>query len=542
VTKKLLAGVLALCMVLLPVGCTKTSGGGSAAEKVVVNYGIDSELASMDAQVVTDGTSFTIIENTTEGLTQFDKDSNIVPAIAESWDLSTDGLTYTFHLRKDAKWSNGTPVTAADFIFGWKRLVDPNTASEYQFFIADTSGIVNASAIAYNGAALDTLGAEAPDAHTLVVHLERPVPFFLSLLLFPPMFPVNEEFYKSVGELYGQSKDSVLANGPFMLSYWEQGGTQISVERNPEYYAKDEVTVDGVNFVVAKDAQSALLAYKNGDIDKVSLTGEMVEQYKNDPEMKIVDGSYVWFILANQARAGLNNTNLRLALATAFDKQAICDGILKDGSMPANYFVPTKLANGPDGKDFRETAPTYLEYDPAKALEYWNKAKSELGVSSIEISLIVEDTESAIAVATFIQDAIQKNLPGVTIKLETMAKKARLQRQTDKDYDLSLTRWGPDYSDPMTYLDQFMTAKTSIGWHDTKYDDMVHEATYGATALDAAARWQLLKNIEAELLDTANIFPVYQKNNAILQKSYLTGIEEHVSIGNLFKHAIKTAK
>lgn len=323
---------------------------------------------------------------------------------------------------------------------------------------------------------------------TLVVHLERPVPFFLSLLLFPPMFPVNEEFYKSVGELYGQSKDSVLANGPFMLSYWEQGGTQISVERNPEYYAKDEVTVDGVNFVVAKDAQSALLAYKNGDIDKVSLTGEMVEQYKNDPEMKIVDGSYVWFILANQARAGLNNTNLRLALATAFDKQAICDGILKDGSMPANYFVPTKLANGPDGKDFRETAPTYLEYDPAKALEYWNKAKSELGVSSIEISLIVEDTESAIAVATFIQDAIQKNLPGVTIKLETMAKKARLQRQTDKDYDLSLTRWGPDYSDPMTYLDQFMTAKTSIGWHDTKYDDMVHEATYPPLRPDGGDR------------------------------------------------------
>lgn len=510
------------------------------ADKVFANYGIETELSSMDAQVVTDGTSFTIIENTTEGLTQFDKNSVIVPAIAESWEISEDGMTYTFHLRKDAKWSNGTPVTANDFIFAWKRLADPATASDYQFFITDVSGIRNANAIAAGTAALDSLGAEAPDEHTLVVYLERPVPYFLSLVLFPPMFPVNEEFYNSVKELYGQSKDATLANGPFMLTYWEQGGTQITVERNPEYYAKDEVTIDGVNFVVVKDAQSALLAYRNGDIDKFTLTGELVEQFENDPEFSIVDGSYLWYILVNHKEAHLDNAELRLALATAYDKQAICSGILKDGSVPADYFVPTKLATGPDGKDFRETSPVYLEYNPASALAHWEKAKKELAIDSLEISLIVEDTESAIAVATFIQDAIQKNLPGITVKLETMSKKARLQRQSDKDYQLSLTRWGPDYSDPMTYLEQFKTNTTSIGWDNARYDALVDEVTFGRTALEPAARWEMMKEIEKELLQNADIMPVYQKNNAVLQKKNLTGIEEHMTIGNLFKHAVKT--
>ena len=508
-------------------------------EKNMVNYGVDAELTTMDVHVVTDGTSYTIIENTMEGLTQFDKDSNIVPAIAESWDISPDGLTYTFHIRESAMWSNGEPVTAQDFVYSWRRLVNPETASENQFLIADTSGILNASAIAYEGAAVDTLGVEATDERTLVVTLERPVPVFLSLLLFPPFYPVNQAFCETHGAMFGQSVEHTLANGAFMLTYWDQGGSLSTVERNPYYYAKDEVTVDGVNFVVIKDAQSALLAYQNGDVDKIAITGELVEQYLNDPECRIVDGSFLWYVICNHRNEFLSNPNVRLALATCFDKPELCDGVLKDGSHPANYFVPSMLATGPDGKDFRDGAPTYLEFDKDKALEYWNAAKAELNFETMTLSLLVEDTESAIGVATYLQDAMQKNLPGLTISLETMAKKARLQREREANYDLSLTRWGPDYADPMTYLDQFVTTKTKIGWTNTRYDEMIEEASSGQSALDPAVRWKLLHDIETELLKEAAVLPVYQKNNALLQKSYLTGIEEHASIGNLFKRAIK---
>ena len=548
--KKTITVILSLLMIVTMTltGCGggtssgENTSGGANGEKVMVNYGVDVELTTMDVHAVTDGTSYTIIENTMEGLTQFDKDSNIIPAIAESWDISDDGLVYTFHIRKDAKWSNGDPVTANDFVYSWKRLVDSETGSENQFLIADTSGIKNAAAIAYEGADKETLGVEAKDEQTLIVTLERPVPVFLSLLLFPPFYPVNQKFCEAQGKLFGQSVESTLANGAFQLTHWDQGGSQTTVERNPNYYAKDEVTVDGVNFVVIKDAQSAVLAYQNGDVDKIAITGDLVEQYKSDPECRIVDGSFLWYVICNHKDPALSNANMRLALATCFDKQELCDGVLKDGSHPANYFVPSMLATGPDGKDFRDGAPTYLEFNKEQALKYWEAAKKELGIETVTFSLLVEDTESAIGVATYLQDAIQKNLPGVTISLETMAKKSRLQRESEGEYQLSLTRWGPDYADPMTYLDQFVTTKTKIKWDNTNYDKMIEEASSGKTALDPAARWKLLRDIEAELLKEAAILPVYQKNNALLQKAYLTGIEEHASIGNLFKHAHKEAK
>lgn len=510
-----------------------------AAEKVIVNYGVETELTTMDAQIVSDGTSYTIIENTMEGLTQFDKDSNVIPAIAESWDVSPNGLSYTFHIREDAKWSNGEPVRAQDFVFAWRRLADPRTGSETQFLMADTSGIKNAEAIAYRGADPETLGVKALDDRTLAVELDHPVPFFLSLLLFPSFYPANEAFFKAQGDRYGQGVENVLANGAFQLTYWDQGGSLSTVERNPYYYARDEVKVDGVSFVVIKDAQSALLAYQNGDVDKIALTGELVEQFKDDPECRIIDGSFLWYVLCNHKNKFLANPDFRLALAMGFDKQELCSGVLKDGSHPADYFVPSMLATGPDGKDFRDGAPTYLHYDKDKALEHWNAAKKALGFESVSLSLLVEDTESAIGVATYLQDALQKNLPGLTINLESMAKKARLQRERDREYELSLTRWGPDYADPMTYLDQFVSNKTKIGWTNAHYDEMIKEASSGKTALDPAARWQLMKDIEAELLKEAAVLPVYQKNSALLQKAYLTGIEEHASIGNLFKHATK---
>jgi oligopeptide transport system substrate-binding protein len=240
--------------------------------------------------------------------------------------------------------------------------------------------------------------------------------------------------------------------------------------------------------------------------------------------------------------AGLENVNLRKALALAYDKKAIAENILKDGSIAANFTVPTKLATGPDGKDFRETAGNYLATDKTKALEFFNKAKQELGKDAFTYTILVEDTESAQNVAQFIQSEIQTTLPGMTIKLEVMPKKSRLQRMREGKYDLGLTRWGPDYADPMTYLDMWGTEGTNNPgkWANPEYDSIIKSAKGGELSLDVKKRWEALKKAESILMNEAAILPVYQNGNAVMIKKNVTGIEFHtVGMGRVFKNTDK---
>ncbi|HEX3077694.1 MAG TPA: peptide ABC transporter substrate-binding protein [Lachnospiraceae bacterium] len=507
----------------------------------ILNVHFDVEVASLDPQIATDGTSFEVIADVTEGLYTVDASGAPVLAMAESVDKSKDGLTYTFKLR-DAKWSNGTPVTANDFVYAWRRLVDPTVASEYAF-IAGIASIKNASSIIAGEAGVEELGVTAKDDKTLVVQLEVPVPFFESLLAFPSFLPVNEDFFKTAGDSYGTSPETILSNGPFMLTSYEPAATTISLTKSPTYWDAAKVSLDGIKYQVIKDSQTAMLSYQNGDLDVVTLSGEQVEQFQADPEFNNIMAGYLWYISPNQKVAGLENLNLRKALALSYDKAAIVNNILKDGSIAADFAVPTLLAIGPDGKDFRETTGTYLSTDKAKALECWNAAKEELGVSELKYTMIVEDTESAMNVAQFIQSEIQTTLPGITIEIQTMPKKNRVERMQAGDFDLGLTRWGPDYADPMTYLDMWSTGSpNNYGfWSNEEYDSIINSAKTGDLALDINARWEALKSAEKIAMDNAVIFPVYQKGDAVMIKAGVTGVEFHsVGVNRNFKDASKT--
>ena len=521
---------------------TESSGTDSTAATGgnVLKVHFDVEVASLDPQIATDGTSFEVIAATTEGLYSVDAEGSPILALAESVDKSEDGLTYTFTLR-DAQWSNGTPVTANDFVFAWRRLVDPAVASEYSF-IAAIANIKNAAAITAGEVAVDQLGVTAKDDKTLVVNLDVPVPFFESLLAFPSFLPVNEAFFTEKGESFGTSPDTVLSNGPFVLTAYEPAATSISLAKSTTYWDAANVALDGIDYQVIKDSQQTMLSYQNGDLDVATLSGEQVEQFQADPEFHSIMAGYLWYISPNQTVAGLENLNLRMALALAYDKEAVAKNILKDGSIVADFAVPTKLATGPDGKDFRETTGTYLSTDKAKAVEYWDKAKAELGISEVKYTMIVEDTESAINVAQFIQSEIQTTLPGVTIEIETMPKKNRVERMQAGDFELGLTRWGPDYSDPMTYLDMWVTdSPNNYGfWSNAEYDAIVNSAKSGELALDINKRWEELKKAEKIVMDNAVIFPVYQKGDAVMMKSNVSGIEFHsVGINRIYKNAKK---
>ncbi|MBE5980075.1 MAG: peptide ABC transporter substrate-binding protein [Paenibacillaceae bacterium] len=528
-----------------PVSGTTQAGAetkaAEAAKGSALNVHIDVEVASMDPQIATDGTSFEVIADTTDGLYELDADGNPVPALAESVDKSADGLTLTYHLR-DAKWSNGTPVTAKDFVFAWRRAVNPVTASEYAFIVG-IAGIKNADAVSSGEKPLEELGVTAVDDKTLKVELDVPVPFFESLMAFPTFYPVNEEFFTKCGDQYASTPDTLLSNGPFKITAYEPAATTITLEKNPDYWDAGKVKLDGINYQVIKDSQQAMLAYQNGDLDLVTLSGEQVEQFQADPEFKNIMAGYLWYMSPNTKVAGLENLNLRKALSLCFDKEAVCKNILKDGSIPAYFAVPTLLATGPDGKDYREDAGSnYFKTDKAEALKYWEEAKKELGVESLTYTMIVEDTESAINVAQFLQSEIQTTLPGITINLEQMPKKNRVERMQEGTFELGLTRWGPDYADPMTYLDMWITdSPNNYGfWSNAEYDSIIQSAKKGDLALDPTARWKALIGAEKIVCDNAVIFPVYQKGNAVMQKAGVEGVEFHsIAINRYFKNTTK---
>ncbi|KAA8999747.1 peptide ABC transporter substrate-binding protein [Paenibacillus spiritus] len=507
----------------------------------ILNLGKDVELASMDSAIATDGLSFEVIADTIEGLYTVDEAGVPQLAMAEKADVSADGKTITFTIR-DAKWSNGTPVTAHDFEFAWKRLVSPETASEYSF-IMGVAGVKNADDIVAGKKGIDELGVKATDDKTLVVELDRPVAFFNSLMAFPPFYPINEAFYKEKGTEYALTADNLLANGPFKMDKWDVGGTTFSLVKNTDYYDAGSIKLDGLNYQVIKDTQQSILAYENGDLDYVQLSGEQISSYQDSPEYHSIVAGYLWYLSPNMKVKGLENVNLRKALSLAYDKQAIVEEILKDGSIAADFAVPTQLATGPDGKDFRETAGTYPTTNKEEAAKYWEQAKKELGVDSLKFELLFEDTESATLVAQFIQSEIESALPGITFELKSQPKKNRVELMQKGDYQIGLTRWGPDYADPMTYLDMWVTGSpNNYGfWSNPEYDALINSASKGDLASKPEERWEALKKAEGIVMDQAVIFPVYQKGNAVLIKPNVTGLEFHsVGVNVFYKHADKS--
>lgn len=540
--RMILASFLALTLVA---GCgggggdTPTNGGEPTTGNKVVTIANDIELSSMDTGVATDGTAFEAIAAVIEGLYTLDADGNAAPAISESVEMSEDGLTYTFTLR-DANWDNGTPVTANDFLFAWRRLADPATASEYSYMIG-VAGIKNGNAVTAGEKPTTDLGITAVDDKTLKVELDYPVPFFYQLMAFPSFYPINEEFFNQFGDQYALTPEAMLANGPFKMTEWNQGANY-AMKKNEAYYDAANVKVDGLNFQIVKDAQSAMVAFEQGTVDYVKLTGELVDQYKDSEEYEITLGGYLWYMSPNQKVAGLENANLRNAIALSYDKELIANNVLKDGSIAANFAIPVKLAVGPDGKDFRETTGTYLAVDKAKAVEFFEKAKTELGKTEFAFELLFEDTEASKKVAEFIKSEVETNLPGLTLNLKQQPKKARLQAMQNAEYEIGLTRWGPDYADPMTYLDMWITgASYNYGFYsNAKYDELITSASRGELAGEVEARWEALKEAEKIAMEEAAIMPVYQTGSAVMIKNNVDGFEFHsVGVPTIYKNLTK---
>ena len=487
-----------------------------------------------------------IIADFTDGLMQMDADGQPVPAIAESYDLSEDGTVYTFHLREDAVWSNGDPVTAADFVFGWQRAVDPAVASEYAYMLSDIVQVQNAAEIIAGEMDKSELGIKALDDYTLEVTLNVPVSYFLSLMYFPTFYPVNQAFYESVGDTFATSPETTLSNGAFVLDAYEPAATAFHLTKNPDYYNADSVQLAGLNYQVIQDSQQALMSYQTGDLDITLVNGEQVDQVKDDPEFTTIGAGYLWYVSPNMdAVPELANLNIRLAMTFALDREAITQDVLKDGSTPVYTAVPPQFATGPDGSDFAEDQTRYADvcaYDADKALEYWNQGLSELGISSLTLDMVVDADDAPQKVAQVLKEQWETTLPGLTVNLVIEPKKQRVEDMQNGNFQIGLTRWGPDYADPMTYLSMWVTGNSNnYGlWSNAEYDAIIAECTTGDLCTDAEGRWARLYDAEKIVMDEAVIFPLYAQCNAEMVSSNVSGIEFHpVALNRVYKNAVK---
>ncbi|MCC2324669.1 MULTISPECIES: peptide ABC transporter substrate-binding protein [Bacillus] len=528
-----------------------SSGGDSKSEeklaaKQVFNKTENQEIPTMDTSKSTDTLGSQILGNTMEGLYRLDKENKPIPAAAESSTKSEDGKKYTFKLRKDAKWSNGDPVTAKDFVFAWQRLLDPKTAAEYAFIAFP---IKNAEAVNKGEKPVTELGVKAVDDLTLEVELDQAVPYFLNLVAFPSYYPLNEKFVKEKGDKYGLESDTTVYNGPFVLTDWkhEQGW---KLKKNDQYWDKKTVKLDEINYSVVKEPATNVNLYDSGQIDFSLLTGEFVDKFRNNKEeYGVYNEPSTFFIRLNQKRGGqdtpLKSKKLREAIALSIDKKNLTNVILNDGSKPADYLVPKGLAAGPDGKDFQETFKNGIKPDAKKAAAAWEEAKKELGKDQVTIEFLNYDTGNAKKVGEYVKDQIEKNLKGVTVNIKLQPFKQKLKLESDQDYDISYGGWSPDYADPMTYLDMFESkhSHNQMSFSDQKYDEIIKKAG-GELMSDAKKRWEELGKAEKLLLEEdVALVPLYQSARSYVMKPHVKGVVKHnISPEYSYKWAYVTEK
>ena len=544
--RKIFMAVLLLVTFVLS-GCGGSDSGGNSKLSVMLG----SNVVSLDSAQATDSASFEVIADCIDGLMQLDADGKAIPALAESYDVSDDGKTYTFHLR-EAKWSNGEPVTAEDFVFAWRRHCQK--AQEYSYIMGSTVACVKNADAVIKGADPQTLGVSAPDAKTFVVELEAPVSFFPSLMAFPTFYPINEKFISSLADgSYGTSPETFLSNGAFVLESYIPGAANIQLKKNDSYWNAEKISLGGFQYQVVSSSDNALTSFKNGTLNVVGIGGNQVEYVKENAELeknlKTFSSGNLSYLSFNQDpknhHAGaLANVNLRLAISNAIDRESLVNNYVMTGAKATYTAVPLDFApNAKTGKFFAEDQKQFADvvgFNVDKAKDFLAKAKSELGQENFELNLIYSnDGDSNTKIVQAIKSQVEENLPGVKINLQPMPKAEYLSNITSNNYDLSLVDWIPDYDDPMTFLTLWTTegCKITEQWSNAEYDKIISDCSSGSLASDYDARWSALYDAEKILLDNAVIAPLYTDASAVLISPNVEGIEFHVAgVTRVFKN------
>ncbi|EOV9526065.1 peptide ABC transporter substrate-binding protein [Bacillus cytotoxicus] len=524
-TKRVAALSLTLSLVLTACGqkqeTTTNKDKKKVATKQILNIVETGEISTLDSSIATDGFSYAALNNVMEGLYMPGPDNKPVPGAAESYTLSEDGKTYIFKLRH-SNWSNGDPVTAHDFEYAWKRAINPETASEYAHIMFD---IKNAEKVNKKELPLDSFGVKALDDKTLEVQLEHPVPYFLGLMGFATFYPQNQKVVEAQGTNYGLEAANAVYNGPFVLNEWKHD-TSYKMTKNPNYWDHKNVKLQEINVNIVKDTSAAVNLFESKQVDRITINSEFVDKYQNDPSLKKMARPSVTFFRLNQKNPLLANKNARKAISLSFDKKGITTTILNNGSIPANAFVPKGFVKGPDNKDFRSTSNVKVETNIKEAKKQWETAKKETNLQNVSLSIISTDESNDKKISEYLKGELEKNLPGLKITLNPLPVKAFLEREGNGDFEISLSTWGPDYPDPTTFLNMFVTDGpfNKMNYSNKQYDELMEKASSSLT-IDLPARWKAFQDAEKILVeDDAAIAPIFQAGLIYLERPSVKGV------------------
>ncbi|MFK5606619.1 peptide ABC transporter substrate-binding protein [Lactobacillus delbrueckii] len=516
-SKTFSVGATVLASAALLAACGSNSSKESSSSKKTLNWTVASEIPTMDMSKATDATSFNQLSNTMEGLYRLGKNSKLEKALATSEKVSKDGKTYTYTLRK-SKWSDGSELTAKDFVYSWRRTVDPKTASQYSYLF---SGIKNADAIVAGKKKPETLGIKAVGKYKLVITLERRMAYFDKLMGFAVFFPQSEKAVTKYGSKYGTASKYMLYNGPFKQTGWTGSNLSWKMVKNPYYWDKKNVKLDTITWSVQKTPSTSYNLYQSNKLDYTGLDASQTKQLKNQKGYVTLNQGATFYLQFNIAKNKyLANTNIRKALSLAVDRKGLTSS-LGGNSVPANTLTPTQLTdvNGEDyTKRISKSAESFYPASTNKkeAVKYLNKGLKELGVSKFSFKILSDDTDSGKKTTEFLQSTFESTFGNkVSVSVQNLPFKTRLSRSTAGNFDIVVSGWSADFADPISFLDLFTSTNPENNgkWKNTSYDKLIADSK---TTASTSKRWDDLTKAEDILLNNVGVAPLYYNTSAAL--------------------------
>lgn len=512
-------------------GCSQSASSSkkqSNTNKNTITLMQTNELLSLDTSNHADLTTWNILENTMEGLYKADSKHQPAPAMATKVVSPTaNGTLYTFPLRHNAKWSNGDPVTAQDFVTAWQRSVAPTAKSGYNYIF---SGIKNADAIIAGKKAPQTLGVKALGCYQLQVELEHPMPYFNKMMVMPAFFPENQTALKKFGNNYGTNSQRLYYNGAFKATGWDGTNESWTLKPNKYYYDKKAIHLQAIKYLVVKDPNTAHELFEQHKLDDATITGVTAKELQKDKNLihqKRAGNYYLRINLANNQP--LTNNNMRQALNLVLDRRALTKDVLADGSVPAYTYTAKDLATDPtSGKDFANEHQPQQTYNVALARKLWQKGRSEVGLKkTVNLTLIGDDQTVTKNVAQFVQASIQKNLPAVKVTMRNIPEKSASAAVKSGKFNLAQTLWLADFADPISFMG-ILTKNNPQNYgkyNDDEFNQLYQAALESSTSTNQY--WQNMNKLEERLNQTVPVLPLYQMVESHLVNPRLHGVLSH---------------
>lgn len=520
-SKHFLAGLITLLAAGVLAACSN-SNSSSNTNKSVMNTSTPNEISTLDSSKYGDTTSSEILQNSMEGLYRFDKKNNPYLAGATSVKKSKDEKTYTFKLRKNAKWSNGDPVTADDYVTAWRRTVDPKNSS----LDSDSFAIIkNGTKITQGKAKVNSLGVKALDKHTLQVTLENPIPYLPQILEGAQFYPQDTKVVNKLKDKYGTSSKNIVYNGPFVVKGWTGSNLKWSLVRNKNYWDKNLVHLNRVNYQVVQTTSTGVNLFRSNNLDYIPLSSDFVKEYDHNKDYHSQVTPTNGYMTFNLQRKTTGNVHVRRAISRAIDKKQLVNTVLHAGK-PSNGIVAADfIKDSATGNDYRKDAGDLVTYNVKEARREWKIAQRQLGKKKITLELLTSDIDDSKRVGEFIQSNLMKNLPGLTIKVRSIPLKSRLVSTTNHNYDFVFGTWQPSYEDPLDFLTIGGLFNLESDYRNTNFWKQIDLArsTY---ATNPKKRLNALINAEKQLIQKdAFAAPLYQAGVSYLLKSKVDGFQ-----------------